>query len=67
MNKINSNVALFEQKSVRRAWHNNQWHFSIADVVEILSGSTDVRQYIKKMRSRDPELSGNWGTICTPP
>ena len=22
--------------------------------------------YIKKMRTRDPELSANWGTICTP-
>ena len=25
----------------------------------------DVKQYIKKMRARDPELSSRWGTICT--
>ena len=26
----------------------------------------DVKQYIKKMRKRDPELEARWGTICTP-
>ena len=25
-----------------------------------------MKQYIKKMRARDPELNSNWGTICTP-
>ena len=32
----------------------------------ILTDSVDPKQYIKKMRSRDPELSSKWGTICTP-
>lgn len=27
----------------------------------------DVKQYIKRMRSRDQQLDSNWGTICTPP
>ena len=31
-----------------------------------MTDSTDPKQYIKKMRSRDPELGGKWGTICTP-
>jgi len=35
-------------------------------VVEVLTDSVDVRQYIKKMRKRDPELDARWGTICTP-
>ena len=43
-----------------------EWYFSVEDVVLILSESTDVKQYIKKMRKRDPELNSNWGTICTP-
>jgi hypothetical protein len=38
----------------------------VADVVAVLSDSVDQRQYIKKMRQRDPELDSNWGTICTP-
>lgn len=32
----------------------------------VLTDSADPKQYIKKMRTRDPELSSNWGTICTP-
>jgi DNA-damage-inducible protein D len=31
-----------------------------------LTGSVDVKQYIKDMRSRDPELDLNWGEIVTP-
>jgi prophage antirepressor-like protein len=58
--------AVFEQKDVRRVWHDEQWHFAVADVVAVLSESKDVKQYIKKMRARDKELSVNWGTICTP-
>ncbi len=61
-------IKLFEQKQVRTHWDNEQekWYFSVADVVEILTESTDVKQYIKKMRKRDPELGSKWGTICTP-
>lgn len=59
-------VALFQKKEIRRGWHQGQWYFSVSDVVEALSDSRDVRQYVKKMRSRDPELNVNWGTICTP-
>jgi hypothetical protein len=46
--------------------YNNEWWFSVADVVEALADSNDPRQYIKKMRQRDAELNSNWGTICTP-
>lgn len=62
----NNQIALFEEKEVRRVWHNEQWYFSVSDVVQILAGSNDVRQYIKKMRARDNELYTKWGTICTP-
>ena len=30
-----------------------------------LTDSMDVKQYIKKKRSRDQELTTSWGTICT--
>ena len=67
MSKKNS-IKLFEDKLVRSVWDDEkeEWYFSIADVIEILTNSTDVKQYIKKMRSRDEELNLNWGTICTP-
>ncbi len=38
--------------------------FSVQDVVEVLTDSNDVKQYIKKMLSRDVQLKSNWGTLC---
>ena len=61
-----SKIVVFQDKQIRRAWMNEQWYFSIADVVEFLTDSVDVKQYIKRMRQRDPLLNRNWGTICTP-
>ena len=62
-----SNIKLFESKQVRSEWNEKQqkWYFSVQDVVEILTDSSDVKQYIKKMLSRDEQLKSNWGTICT--
>ena len=66
MTKTNS-LKLFGDKLVRSVWDDEkeEWFFSIVDVVEILTDSTDPKQYIKKMRMRDSELNSNWGTICT--
>lgn len=61
-----SKIVVFQDKQIRRAWMNEQWYFSIVDVVEFLTDSVDVKQYIKRMRQRDPLLNRNWGTICTP-
>jgi hypothetical protein len=33
--------------------------------MEILTDSSDIKQYIKRMLSRDETLKSNWGTICT--
>jgi hypothetical protein len=61
-------IQLFEEKKVRTVWNDElqEWFFSVTDVVEVLTDSADVKQYIKKMRKRDPELDARWGTICTP-
>lgn len=58
-------LAIFEEKEIRRKWHNEDWYFSVEDVVQILTDSVDVKQYIKKLKARDKELNNNWGTICT--
>ena len=61
-------IKLFEEKKVRSVWDSDteEWYFSVKDTVELLTESRDVKQYIKKMRKRDPELNSSWGTICTP-
>ena len=57
---------VFRDKKIRRVLFNNEWWFSVSDIVSALTDSADARQYIKKMRKRDPVLDFNWGTICTP-
>ena len=59
-------IALFQRKEVRRTIHNNEWWFVVNDVVLALTDSTNVQDYIKKMRKRDNELSKGWGQIVTP-
>ncbi len=62
-----SNIKLFESKQIRTVWNEqeNKWYFSVQDVVAILTDSADVKQYIKRILSRDEILKSNWGTICT--
>lgn len=64
----NNKVRSFETHMIRTAWmeKEEEWYFSIQDVVAVLTDSVDPRQYIKKMKRRDPQLASNWGTICTP-
>ena len=63
-----SEIKIFQDKRIRSVWNDaeEQWYFSIEDVVSALTDSTDPRQYIKRMRYRDHQLNINWGTICTP-
>jgi prophage antirepressor-like protein len=61
-----SHIALFKGKTIRRVIYHKEWWFSVSDIIEALTGSTDVRQYIKRMRQRDPSLNSYWGTNCTP-
>src|SRR3989338_11114301 len=58
-------LVVFQGKNIRRVWYNNEWWFSIFDIIFALTDSTDPKQYIKKMRDRDFGLNANWGTICT--
>ncbi len=59
-------IKLFQEKQIRTHWDDEaeKWYFSVQDVVQILSDTVDVKDYIKKMKRRDDELKSNWGTIC---
>ena len=61
-------IKLFEDKKVRTVWNDEKekWFFCVVDVVEVLTDSKDPKDYIKKMKKRDPELSKGWGQIVTP-
>ena len=49
----NKTAALFEGKRIRRHWDEEKelWHFSVVDVVGVLSGSIDLCNYWKVLKS----------------
>ena len=53
-------IALFQRKEIRRTIHSNEWWFVVEDVVLVLTDSSDPKQYIQRMKQRDPELSKGW-------
>lgn len=65
--KSKNSIQFFENRKIRTVWDDEEqeWYFSVVDVVAVLTDSADPKQYIKKMRARDPELNSRWGTICT--
>lgn len=53
-------IALFQEKKIRREWHNDEWYFSVIDVIEILAESKNPQSYWGKLKEREPQLL----TIC---
>ena len=61
-----SNIKLFEDKKVRSHWNENeeQWYFSVIDVIQVLTDSLDPKDYWYRMKKRE-KLSGiELSTIC---
>ncbi len=61
-----SNLKLFEGKQIRSYWNEKeeQWYFSVVDIIEALTDSVNPTDYLKKLRKRDSELGGYVGTNC---
>jgi hypothetical protein len=56
-------LVVFQDKKIRRLWHNEEWYFSVVDVVEALTDSPTPRQYWGKVKDRafvQLELSPIW-------
>ncbi|MBU4478445.1 MAG: hypothetical protein KKH34_05115 [Candidatus Omnitrophica bacterium] len=61
---METNIAVFRGKEIRKTIHNNEWWFVIVDVLSALTDSINPSGYIKDMRRRDKELSKGWGQIA---
>ena len=61
-------IQLFENQKVRTIWIENEekWYFSVKDVVLVLADAKDPKDYLSKMRRREPELAKGWGQIVHP-
>lgn len=56
-------IVLFKGRQIRKTIFENEWWFVVEDVVFALTDSSDPKQYIKRMRQRDPELRQGWVQI----
>ena len=59
-------MVVFQERAIRRTWHNAEWWFAIVDVVAVLTDSVQPEGYVKDLRRRDKELAKGWGQIATP-
>ena len=58
-----NSLSVFKGRKVRKTWNNNEWWFSLEDIILILTDSKDPKQYINKMRQRDLSFSEGWVQI----
>lgn len=64
---INNGIKLFEGKKIRSTWDNEkeEWYFSVVDVVEVLTGSSNPRDYWYRVKKRmTDEEKSQLSTIC---
>jgi prophage antirepressor-like protein len=45
-------IVLFQEKQIRRVWHEEDWWFSIIDVIEVLTGSPRPRKYWNALKTK---------------
>lgn len=43
--KTTNKLVVFEDKKIRRIFHNGEWYFSVIDVIEVLTSSSNPRRY----------------------
>jgi prophage antirepressor-like protein len=57
---MNNQLTPFEGEKIRKAWLDEQWFFSVVDVIKILTDSSNANDYWYRLKKRENELS----TIC---
>ena len=63
---METRLALFQEKEIRKTLHENEWWFVVVDVVAALTDSANPTDYLNKVRQRDPELAKGYGQIVHP-
>lgn len=63
MNKETA-IVIFNEKTIRRIWHNDEWYFSVADICMALTDSIDSGAYWRKLKQRLLSESEQVVTFC---
>ena len=60
-----THLAVFKGSKIRKTIHNNEWWFSVVDVIAVLTDSVNPRDYWFKMKIREKNEAGvELSTIC---
>ena len=51
-------VILFQEKEIRRVWHNEEWYYSVVDIVRILTDSPNPSRYWADLKRRVEKEAG---------
>jgi DNA-damage-inducible protein D len=62
----NSNLIPFGSKEIRKIIHNDEWYYSVIDVIEVLTDSVEPRKYWNTLKTREPQLSSICGQLKLP-
>ncbi len=57
-------IVVFQEATIRRVWHENEWWFSVTDVCAVLTGSPDAGAYWRKLKQRLNAEGGEAVTFC---
>ena len=58
-------IVVFGAKKIRRAWLDDQWYFSVVDIIAALTDSDNPRNYWNMMKARERKESGvQLSTLC---
>jgi DNA-damage-inducible protein D len=55
-----NSIIPFEGQAIRKIWHDEQWYFSVIDIIYALTDSPNPSRYWTNLKSRDKELYPNW-------
>src|SRR3989338_7340562 len=61
MRNMEDKIALFQGRAIRKTFHQEEWWFSIHDVVGVLTDSKNSREYFDKVLQRDEILKSTYG------
>jgi len=57
-------LIVFQDKKIRRIWHNDEWYFSVVDMVQALTDSSNPRNYWNMLKTREAEHGIELSTHC---
>ena len=57
-------LIVFQDKKIRRTWHNDEWYFSVIDIVQVLTDSDNPRNYWSMLKTREQDAGIELSTNC---